>query len=371
MTLAELRTSLTELDRELLELVARRQSIVGEIGRVKREAGRPTRDFSREREVLLRARRVAAELNIPGRVAEELLRVLIRSSLTTQEQARVVEEGSGSGKSALVIGGSGKMGRWFVRFLSSQGFRVEIADPAADDLAPGIIKTWSDSELAHDIIVLATPLGAMPDIMTQLSERRPPGLIFDIGSLKGPLHEGLLALSRRGCKVASLHPMFGPDTELLSGRHVIFVDVGVAKANHEARALFASTMVQQVHMTLDDHDRLIAYVLGLSHALNIVFFTALAQSGEAAPELARLSSTTFDAQLDVACRVAAENPYLYYEIQTLNSYGGAALSGLKQAVQQVCALIENCDEPGFVTLMENGKHYLEGRQIALANPQAD
>ena len=67
-----------------------------------------------------------------------------------------------------------------------------------------------------------------------------------------------------------------------------------------ARELFAPTMAEQVVMTLDDHDRLIAYVLGLSHALNIAFFTALAESGEAAPKLARLSSTTFDAQLDVA-----------------------------------------------------------------------
>ena len=29
-----------------------------------------------------------------------------------------------------------------------------------------------------------------------------------------------------GCNVTSVHPMFGPDTELLSGRHVIFIDVG-------------------------------------------------------------------------------------------------------------------------------------------------
>ena len=31
----------------------------------------------------------------------------------------------------------------------------------------------------------------------------------------------------------------------------------------------------------EKNDRLIAYVLGLSHALNIAFFTALAESGEA------------------------------------------------------------------------------------------
>ena len=111
-----------------------------------------------------------------------------------------------------------------------------------------------------------------------------------------------------GCRVTSVHPMFGPDTELLSGRHVIFIDLGDATALDEARALFGSTMAELVVMDLDEHDRLIAFVLGLSHALNIAFFTALAESGEAAPRLARMSSTTFDAQLDVATRVAQEKP---------------------------------------------------------------
>ena len=129
--------------------------------------------------------------------------------------------------------------------------------------------------------------------------------------------------------------MFGPDTELLSGRHVVFVDLGHAAALSAARELFAPTMAEQVVMSLDDHDRLIAYVLGLSHALNIAFFTALAESGEAAPKLARMSSTTFDAQLDVASRVAQESPELYYEIQSLNDYGAESLEALSQAVERI------------------------------------
>ena len=94
-------------------------------------------------------------------------------------------------------------------------------------------------------------------------------------------------------------------------------------------------------MGLDEHDRLIAYVLGLSHALNIAFFTALADSGEAAPRLARLSSTTFDSQLDVASRVAAESPDLYFEIQSLNQYGEESLLALQQAVDRLITAVKN------------------------------
>ena len=158
--------------------------------------------------------------------------------------------------------------------------------------------------------------------------------------------------------------MFGPDTELLSGRHVIFIDLGDAEALAEARALFDSTMADLVVMGLDEHDRLIAFVLGLSHALNIAFFTALAESGEAAPRLARMSSTTFDAQLDVATRVAAENPDLYYEIQSLNDYGVESLNALQAAVDRLCRSVREGDAPAFVAMMRQGDAYLRVRQAA-------
>ena len=325
VTLEDLRQRVNDLDRQLLALVAERKAVSEEVARVKRATGKPTRDYEREREVIMGVRAMAAERGVSPELAEQLLRLLIRSSLTTQEQASVVAHGAGSGRRALVIGGAGKMGSWFVSFLASQGFAVEVADPAPTPAGVTRVEDWRRSDLRHDYIVLATPLGLTDALLRDLALRRPPGVIFDVGSLKSPLRAGLLALKSHGCKVTSVHPMFGPDTELLSGRHVVFVDLGNAAALAGARELFAPTMAEQVVMSLDDHDRLIAYVLGLSHALNIAFFTALADSGEAAPALSRLSSTTFDAQLEVAARVAQDSPELYYEIQSLNDYGAESL----------------------------------------------
>jgi chorismate mutase / prephenate dehydrogenase len=362
VTLEELRQRVTDIDRQLIALVAERKAVSEEVAQVKRATGRSTRDYEREREVILGVRAIAEERGVSPALAEQLLRLLIRSSLTTQEQASVVARGAGSGRRALVIGGAGKMGGWLVNFLASQGFTVEVADPAPGGTGAARVADWHSTDLRHDFIVLATPLGITDAILRDLALRRPPGVIFDVGSLKSPLRAGLMALKSHGCKVTSVHPMFGPDTELLSGRHVIFVDLGNAAALAAARELFSSTMAEQVVMSLDDHDRLIAYVLGLSHALNIAFFTALAESGEAAPRLARMSSTTFDAQLDVAGRVAQDSPELYYEIQSLNDYGAESLEALSQAVERVRTAVLSQDHDTFVALMRRGRDYLEDRR---------
>jgi chorismate mutase / prephenate dehydrogenase len=363
-SLDELRARLDDLDRDLLKLVAERQAISGQIAEVKRSTGTPTRDFRREREVLLKARHDAAALGVSPALGESLLQSLIRGSLTTQEQARIASQGQGSGRRALVIGGRGKMGRWTADFLASQGFAITIADPAGDVPGYDYVTDWHESTLDQDIIVVATPIRAANEVLGALAERRPPGVIFDIGSLKTPLRAGLERARAAGCRVTSVHPMFGPDTELLSGRHVIFIDLGDTSALQEARGLFGSTMADLVVMDLDEHDRLIAFVLGLSHALNIAFFTALAESGEAAPRLARMSSTTFDAQLDVATRVAAENPDLYYEIQSLNEYGEESLSALRNAVDKLWRAVHEGKPAEFVEMMRQGQAYLQVRQAA-------
>jgi chorismate mutase/prephenate dehydrogenase len=357
MSLQNLRDALSDVDRKIVDLIAERQRIVSEIGHSKLTDGTATRDFAREKVVIDNGRSRAAKVGVDPELAETILTQLIRSSLASQERDRVIAEGQGNGRRVLVIGGAGKMGGWFVDFFTSQGFETTIADASAED-GPGVFRNWPDAGVDFDVIVVATPLAVSGRILAQLAVLRPRGLVFDIGSLKTPLIDGLQELRQAGCKVTSLHPMFGPGTRLLSGRHLIVCDAGSAEATAEAKALFSATMVEQLEMGLDDHDRLIAYVLGLSHALNIAFFTALAESGEAAPKLARMSSTTFDSQLLVSGDVAHDNPHLYFEIQHLNRFGREPLDALVDAAGRIRELVASGDEQGFVELMERGREYL-------------
>ncbi|MFW5816264.1 MAG: prephenate dehydrogenase dimerization domain-containing protein, partial [Wenzhouxiangella sp.] len=197
-------------------------------------------------------------------------------------------------------------------------------------------------------------------IIEALADRRVPGLVFDVGSIKSPLIPALRSAARAGLNICSIHPMFGPDTRLLSGRHVLLMDVGNRTAVEAAGALFIDTMAEVVEVALDEHDRLMALVLGLSHALNIAFFTALVRSGIEAGQLAGISSTTFKRQLEIARDVAAENPDLYHEIQRLNAHGGLARRALVEAVELLSLASDADDASAFTELMQQGRRYLEG-----------
>src|SRR6476660_258219 len=206
--LQQLRERLAQLDGSILDLVSQRQAMATEIGRIKASSGRSTRDFSQEKEVASRARAAAATLGLDPKLAEEIALLLIRASLTAQEQDRVQMSREGKGRRVLLIGGAGKMGGWLARFLASQGFSIEIADPAASSADFPHLADWRSSSLEHDIIIVATPLRALGLILEEPAQREPEGIVSDIGSLKTPLRSGLGGLRGAGVQVTSIHPMF-------------------------------------------------------------------------------------------------------------------------------------------------------------------
>lgn len=364
--LQKLRQSLDGLDAEFIQLVARRQQLVSEIGEIKAQQGRQLRDFRREREVLDGVRNHAAAAGLDPNLAEDLVRRLIEASLTRQEQEQVKRSNRGEGKRALVIGGAGRLGQWLVNFLDAQGHDVAIADPKigatdgeSSKCASQVVSDWKEAGSDFDVIVLATPPGISQTIILDLMADSCKALVFDVASIKSPLISTLAKAAQGGMNICSMHPMFGPSTALLSGRHVLVMDVGCPKAVEEAKKLFVDTMAQTVEIPLETHDRLMALVLGLSHLINLVFVTALLQINVPADELAELSSTTFERQLRISRDVVNESPTLYYEIQKLNAHGGLARNALSSAVQLLEKAVAADEPTDFIDLMTRGQNYLQ------------
>jgi chorismate mutase/prephenate dehydrogenase len=360
--LLQLRERLDAIDDGIIDLIAERQSIVTIIGEHKLKTGVPLRHYAREREVIDRGMERAESLGVSGRVARDILETLIHHSLGKQETNQLVHSEHGHGKQALVIGGLGRMGLWMSRYLDMVGYHVDVADPVAAESPFDRIEDWESVIGDYDLIVVAVPLRPSNAILHRLAELQPRGLIFDIGSLKSPMQSGLKALVGAGCRACSVHPMFGPNEIGLSGRHILFVDVGDAEALAEARALFAHTAAECVDVSLQEHDEVMAWVLGLSHLVNIAFASALAESGEAVPLLRQISSSTFNAQLQVAAQVVSENPHLYYEIQQGNAMTGQVVEHFKRVFEALARAVRVGDEISWTQAMERANQRISAKR---------
>ena len=359
--LDQLRNKLDEIDEQIITLIAERQFNVEQIGNVKLSTNSPTRDYQREKQVINKVRNHATKQGLDPEIAQQIFELVIETSLSKQEIQKVKESNYGSNKTALIIGGNGKMGQWFAQFLSSQDFDVFIHDTEPWQDQQNFVADFRTIELNHDYIILATPIQTSADILKELCALKPSGIVLDISSIKSPLRLPLRQLADSGTRVVSIHPMFGPNIQLRSGKHVIFMDMGNEEAVNQVKQLFQPTMAERIDMKFEDHDRLIAYVLGLSHVVNIAFLTVLSESGEAAELLSKLSSTTFDAQLNIADNVARENPHLYFEIQKLNHYSPSTLNALSDAIQRIIQMVHQNNQDAFVNIMSQAKSYMMQR----------
>jgi len=356
--LLELRQRLDEIDTGIVDLIAERQAVVTIIAEHKLKTGLPLRHYEREREVIDRGVARAESRGLAGSVARDILQTLIHHSLSNQETHKLVQSDHGQGQRALVIGGLGRMGVWMSRYLDMVGYNVDVADRVDGDTSFDRVDDWEGKVDAYDLIVVAVPLRPSNDVLLRLAGLKPKCLVFDIGSLKNPMREGLDAMRESGCRVCSVHPMFGPDEIGLSGRHILFVDVGNREAIAEAQALFAHTAADCVELSLEEHDEVMAWVLGLSHLVNIAFAGALAQSGEAVPLLKKISSSTFNAQLNVATQVVSENPHLYYEIQQGNNNTTEVSEHFQKVLGELVTAVARNDETVFTRHMDAAKRRL-------------
>jgi chorismate mutase len=86
MSLDKVREEISEIDDELLRLMARRMELAGEVLIEKRKHGMPISDDRQNELVLKRAMGRATELNVDPAGVKEIFTILIRMSIDRQRE---------------------------------------------------------------------------------------------------------------------------------------------------------------------------------------------------------------------------------------------------------------------------------------------
>jgi chorismate mutase/prephenate dehydrogenase len=350
------RRDIEALDRRILHLICERLAVARQIGELKNTVGVPLRNFEVETHVYHRFEEASRYLGLDPTLGHDLGLFLIQKAVEEQATLRDVQY-AGDALDTLVVGGKGGMGRWICRFLRGQGHRVRVLDPAPGD-SPFPEAIGLDAAKEADIIMVAVPMSICADVLEQLAEIEPHGVVAEMCSFKWHMLSVLDRLRTEGLRLVSFHPMFGPDVRMLSDRTIVFCSDGNPEDIDVVRGLFEDTSASLVEMNVAEHDRRMALVLGLTHLSNLVYARAIRHSGVPAKEMARVAGVTFQKQMTTTCEVVAENPALYFEIQALNSLTPEVADWLREAVDEWLSAISDNDEDRFTVLMNECNEYL-------------
>ena len=345
-TTDEIRKKIEEIDEEILKLVQKRSAAAASIGQFKALHMLPLRVLEVEKIVIERYASKAVEVGISEKALCEIAKLLIKESVEIQAK---IPRPSAS-KNILIIGGAGNMGRWMCDYFSSRGHDVRIFDIRWDEKYHNEVSLEDASQRA-DVIVISSPIEAIAEIANKIICSATKALIFDIASIKSPFFEMFQDMAEKGVNICSVHPMFGSKENGITDQNVIVCDCGNVSAVCEAEKLFEGANIIKIDVT--EHDKLMAYVLGLSHALNIAFNATLMKSGIPFDLLSSVSSTTFKKQTELSIDVACDNAELYYTIQRENPYNAHSINHLKDGLHELRTL----DREAFLHLMSESKKY--------------
>ncbi len=339
-----LRAMIDALDRDLLQIVARRMALVAEVAASKRESGLKIRDARRERDVLDDRARLADELGLPRGEIESIFRLLLRASRDHQAALRAEIPPNDQPRTVAIIGGKGKIGGVLARLFADLGHRILIVDTDTELRAP-------QAAAAADVTVISVPIDITEQVIHDVGPYvRDDALLMDVTSVKeGPV--AAMLASTKG-SVLGAHPMFGPSVHTLQGQRVVLCRArGDAWADWVSQT-FAARGLVITETTPVQHDRVMSVVQVLNHFQTQVLGLTLARLGIPLDESLRFTSPAYLLELYVAARHFAQSPALYGPIEMRNPRSAEVTDAFAASAHELRDIIKNGDQAAFAATFE-------------------
>jgi prephenate dehydrogenase len=252
-----------------------------------------------------------------------------------------------------IIGGAGRMGRWLTKYFVSKGNKVIVSDAKLEEMR--IFAEASEAEFAvnnlkaareGDLIVVSTPIQKTPTVISEITPHMRRGtVVAEISSIKSGVIEVLAKAAELGLRPLSIHPLFGPGAKDLKGRKIALVPV----VNPEREAKLVEDMFPEADVIIvdaDEHDRVMAPTLALTHFMNIVFASVLGE--EDLMLLKTLGGTTFQLQITLAESVMTEDPALHSAIQIRNEHTLKYVNKFLSRAELIKKMIAKKDESSVI-----------------------
>lgn len=344
-----LRAMLDAVDRDMLQLLARRNSIVGEVALFKRDNAVRIRDLGREREVLADRVARAERLGLPPGVIESIFRLVLLASRDHQAALRAEVPPDVEPRTVAIIGAHGGMGQLFMRLFGDLGHAVMASDV-------GTALTPEEAAAAADVVVVSVPIRATEDVIRRIGPKmRPDAILMDVTSVKTMPVATMLEASP--ARVVGTHPMFGPGIHTFQGQRVALCRGRGDDAFEWVRANLSARGLTVIEATAEEHDRVMAIVQVLNHFQTQVLGLSLARMGVPIERTLEFTSPVYLLESYVTGRHFAQSAALYGAIEMLNPATSEVTSTFRAAAAEISEILEAQDQPAFDAVFEEVREF--------------
>ena len=232
----------------------------------------------------------------------------------------------------------------------------------------GLVDRWStvlsDAVAGAEVVMVATPVGAMPGLFTRLVDLvSPTRIVTDAGSVKKKVVDAARAsFGRSVARFVPGHPIAGLEQsgveaatgDLFRGHKVILTPTPDTdpKAVAQIDSLWRTTGAQLMDMSPERHDRLLALTSHLPHMLAYALVNLLADQAQDEGECFDLAAGGF---YDIS-RIASSDPVMWRDICLHNADEVLArISEYQDMMARLAALVKFRDAEGLEQMFRKAR----------------
>ncbi|EKO3923682.1 bifunctional chorismate mutase/prephenate dehydrogenase [Vibrio metschnikovii] len=334
-----LREQIDALDKQMIDLLARRLALVEQVGEVKSRYGLPIYVPEREASMLASRRTEAEAKGVPPQLIEDILRRTMRESYASEKDSgfKCLKPEL---RSVVIIGGHGQLGRLFARMFDLSGYQVKVLGS----------QDWHRAdELLHDagLVVVTVPIDLTVGVIEKLNQLPSDCILCDLTSIKSKPLAAMLKV--HSGPVVGLHPMFGPDVPSLAKQVIVYCDGRGVEQYQWLLDQFAIWGASLCAIDAQEHDQGMTLIQALRHFTSFVYGLHLSKVNPNIEQLLKLSSPIYRLELAMVGRLFGQDPNLYADIILSSQENIEMIGRFQDSLEQAVGLLKQGDKLGFVS----------------------
>ncbi|MDF5715615.1 MAG: bifunctional chorismate mutase/prephenate dehydrogenase [Rhizonema sp. NSF051] len=261
-------------------------------------------------------------------------------------------------KKVTIIGGSGRMGKFFSEQLSTAGHNVSLLDR----------KDWEDAERllgGADLVLVSVPIEQTVDIIKRAAQyMKPTAALADITSIKTEPVQAML--EHYSGAVMGLHPMFGPNVKSFAGQKIVVCSGRNDESFQWLLDLMSSQGGDLIECTPEEHDHLMVIIQATRHFSRFSLGMYLAQEKVDVDRSLSMSSPSYRQEIDIVKRLFAQSPNLCVDIMLATEDRCLAIESLANAYNHLAKLVIQKDRATLIKEFENTQSFFKSQQLAIS-----
>ncbi|GLT16098.1 bifunctional chorismate mutase/prephenate dehydrogenase [Vibrio algivorus] len=336
--LNELRDQIDAVDKQIVELLAQRLSLVEKVGEVKSKHGLPIYAPDREAAMLASRRAEAEKRGVPPQLIEDILRRTMRESYASEKDSGF-KCLNPELRSIVIVGGNGQLGGLFKRMFELSGYQVKILGS----------QDWANAqEIVKDagMVVVSVPIHLTDSVIKKLPALPNDCILCDLTSIKA---EPLAAmLEAHAGPVVGLHPMFGPDIPSMAKQVIICSEGRQPEAYQWLLKQFEIWGASICDIGAEEHDNGMTLIQALRHFTSFAYGSHLSKENPNLDTLVQLSSPIYRLELAMVGRLFAQDPDLYGDIIMSSQRNIDMIKRFHQRFGEAIEILEHRNKAEFV-----------------------